>query len=686
MGFLKDLSLRAKLMLILAVFIIVASLIAWRGLSTSFTLNSEITEIITKNAKRIIAVGELDKKLYLLRTRALKVCLNSTEEVTRKSIDEFYEIDKEFDEEMKRYLEIGSEKGKEFAMEAVNIKKEYLSLLKEAFELSLKNEYSQTATLMLGKGNDIFKKFEGKLNDIIELIKKVLQEKDDFTNELYANSRNLILTISIVGILITLVLALTIASILNSAVYEFKSGLFSFFKFLSRENAKAEMIKINSKDEFGEMAKLVNENILKIENGIKKDTDFIADTSKLVDKVKSGDLKDRIETVADNPALNELKNILNDMLNQVQKAFDDTSFGLNQVISGNLSARITTEYKGVYNEIKSSSNGTAEEIQRIIREIGTVLEKLSNGDLETKIHSEFKGDFIVIKDSINSFVIKLEDIIKNIINSTEQIRVSTEQVSVTAQSLSESATEQASSLEQTTAAVEQMSASINQNAQNSKNTNEIAIKTSSMAEEGGSAVNQTVEAMKQISEKISIIEDIAYQTNLLALNAAIEAARAGEHGKGFAVVAIEVRKLAERSQLASKEIGELAGKSVKISEKAGELLTEIVPQIKKTSDLIGEITDASSEQSEGVGQINTAMIQLDSVTQQNASSSEELAAASVEMTNQADNLADLVSFFKISGATHIKQEAKKTPIKKEAPKKLVSPKKVNGSDEHFKAF
>ncbi len=322
-----------------------------------------------------------------------------------------------------------------------------------------------------------------------------------------------------------------------------------------------------------------------------------------------------------------------------------------------------------------------------VNELIVIIRRLAEGDLSVKIVADTTEETGQLKAAMGEMASNLENIIQNIINSTEQIKTSTEQVSITAQSLSESATEQASSLEETTAAVEQMSASINQNAQNSKNTNEIATQTAVKTEEGGSAVNQTVDAMKQISEKISIIEDIAYQTNLLALNAAIEAARAGEHGKGFAVVAIEVRKLAERSQLASKEIGELAVKSVKISEKAGELLKEIVPEIKKTSELIGEITDASAEQSEGVGQINTAMIQLDSVTQQNASSSEELAAASVEMSNQADNLADLVSFFKINGTSQIKQVPKKETPKKEAPKKLVSPKKLNSHDnEHFKSF
>ncbi|MDC6668426.1 methyl-accepting chemotaxis protein, partial [Leclercia adecarboxylata] len=103
-----------------------------------------------------------------------------------------------------------------------------------------------------------------------------------------------------------------------------------------------------------------------------------------------------------------------------------------------------------------------------------------------------------------------------------------------------------------------MSASIAQNTESAKITDGIAGKAANDAVQGGGAVSDTVLAMKQIADKISIIDDIAYQTNLLALNAAIEAARAGEHGKGFAVVAAEVRKLAERSQVAAQEIGQVA--------------------------------------------------------------------------------------------------------------------------------
>jgi methyl-accepting chemotaxis protein len=195
-----------------------------------------------------------------------------------------------------------------------------------------------------------------------------------------------------------------------------------------------------------------------------------------------------------------------------------------------------------------------------------------------------------------------------------------------------------------------MTSSIAQNTENAKVTEGMASKAAQDAADGGESVNATVAAMKQIAKKISIIDDIAAQTNLLALNAAIEAARAGEHGKGFAVVAAEVRKLAERSQVAAQEIGEVATSSVELAEKAGKLLEQMVPAIRKTADLVQEISAASSEQSSGVGQINSAVGQLNQTTQQNASSSEELAATSEEMSSQAEQLQQTMTFFKVEGS------------------------------------
>jgi len=275
-----------------------------------------------------------------------------------------------------------------------------------------------------------------------------------------------------------------------------------------------------------------------------------------------------------------------------------------------------------------------------------IVDQVANGDMTTTINLEH-GDTSSMLYSVKLMVEKLSQIIAEVRRSTDNISSASEQVSATAQSLSQATTEQAASVEETSASMEQMSASVAQNTENSKITDGMALQASRQATQGGEAVQQTVAAMKQIAGKISIIDDIAYQTNLLALNAAIEAARAGEHGKGFAVVAAEVRKLAERSQIAAQEIGEVAGSSVGLAEKAGSLLNEMLPAINKTSDLVQEITAASEEQTTGVAQINIAMTQMSQITSQNAAASEELAATAEEMSGQAEQLQQMMSFFKV---------------------------------------
>ncbi len=319
--------------------------------------------------------------------------------------------------------------------------------------------------------------------------------------------------------------------------------------------------------------------------------------------------------------------------------------------AGDFTARIDlTGKEGFFKLLADGINELLATSSVALADVERVLDALARGDLTQTIVADYSGTFGKLKESCNGTIGRLASTIAQVSAASDGLVIAADQVSATAEVLSQSSTEQAASVEQSSASIEQMAASIRQNSDNAKVTESIATKASKEADEGGEAVRKTVTAMKQIADRISIIDDIAYQTNLLALNAAIEAARAGEHGKGFAVVAAEVRKLAERAQLAAKDISEVAGTSVELAEHAGLLLADIVPAIRKTSDLVQEIAAASSEQSSGAGQISSAVGQLNQTTQQNASSSEELAATANEMNAQAQQLRELMSHFRIEEA------------------------------------
>jgi len=366
-----------------------------------------------------------------------------------------------------------------------------------------------------------------------------------------------------------------------------------------------------------------------------------------VDRIARGDIPPQI-TDPYNGDFNALKSNLNTCIAAVNKLVEDANMLSAAAVAGKLATRAdASQHQGDFRKIVDGVNQTLDAVVTPIHDVQRVLAAMEQGDMSQRITQAYQGDFATLQEALNNTLNKLADTIAQIIVAADALSNAAGQVSATAQSLSQSSSEQAASVEETSASLEQMTASVTQNTDNAKVTDGIATRAANEASEGGAAVNRTVDAMKSIAGKIGIIDDIAYQTNLLALNAAIEAARAGDHGKGFAVVAAEVRKLAERSQVAAQEIGQLAGSSVKMEESAGQLLEAMVPNIQKTSGLVQEIASASQEQSSGVIQINQAMGQLNKATQQNASASEELAATAEELGGQAGQLQELMDFFNV---------------------------------------
>jgi methyl-accepting chemotaxis protein len=305
-----------------------------------------------------------------------------------------------------------------------------------------------------------------------------------------------------------------------------------------------------------------------------------------------------------------------------------------------------------------------------------VVGSVASGDLTVDVQTR-SADSGSLLYSIKQMQQKLTDAIGKVKTSSDHIADASQQIAAGNEDLSQRTEEQASSLEQTAASMEELTSTVKQNADNARQANQLAQSASEVALKGGSVVGKVVDTMasinassKKIVDIISVIDGIAFQTNILALNAAVEAARAGEQGRGFAVVASEVRSLAQRSAAAAKEIKTLIGDSVgKVDAgsvlvgQAGETMQEIVGSVKRVTDIMSEITAASQEQTTGIEQINQAISKMEHVTQQNAALVEEASAAAQSLQEQAGNLVQAVSMFKLdAGATTAPDFSHITPI------------------------
>lgn len=287
--------------------------------------------------------------------------------------------------------------------------------------------------------------------------------------------------------------------------------------------------------------------------------------------------------------------------------------------------------------------------RRLSRSV-SVTRRVAEGDLQTKIDVVGSDEVADLLSAQHDMVQKLREVVSNVMATTRYVATGSSQMASTAGELSDGASTQAASTEEVSSAIEEMSANIKRSAENAGTTEDIASKSAQDARVSGKAVDDAVKAMETIADRIMIVQEIARQTDLLALNAAVEAARAGEHGRGFAVVAAEVRKLAERSQTAAAEISSLSTSTLRTATGAGEMLTALVPNIERTAQLVSEIATASKELAAGSTLINNSMLQLDKVTQENTSASEELSATAVQLSAQADQLAEAIGYFRLSGA------------------------------------
>ena len=478
-----------------------------------------------------------------------------------------------------------------------------IAMAKQEQAAGLRQQERKSAEYALKDVRVIVDKVDDAMTELSRMKEANAKDASDQTTVLYTTSRTFMISAIVAGVLVGIALGYAIS---RSVTRPLDVAVRAANRLAAGDLAVE--IEVKSKDETGQLLQSVKDMIAKL-------SQVIDGQKRVVEAANRGNFDQQVELAG---------------LQGFQKEMGE---GLNRLVT--------------------TTRGSIEDVVR-------VMGAMSEGDLTSRIEKPYEGEFAKLKEYANNTVDKLAEVVAEVTSAADSLASASEEVSATAQSLSQASSEQAAGVEETSASLEQMTASISQNTENAKVTDGMAGKAAKEAAEGGAAVKETVAAMNQIAKKIGIIDDIAYQTNLLALNAAIEAARAGEHGKGFAVVAAEVRKLAERSQVAAQEIGEVATNSVALAEKAGTLLDEMVPSIRRTSDLVQEITAASEEQSAGVGQINAAVGQLSQTTQQNASSSEELASTAEEMSAQAEQLQQTMSFFRLARSAPRTERAERT--------------------------
>lgn len=309
-------------------------------------------------------------------------------------------------------------------------------------------------------------------------------------------------------------------------------------------------------------------------------------------------------------------------------------------------------------------------MKAVIKDIGQQLGAMSNGDFTVAPRAEYTGDYVSIKNALINIRESLSNTLNEINLSADQVFSGSAQVSDSAQTFSEGAADQAGSIEDLAAAINEISFQVRETAANMEAARRLTAKAGEQVAVSNRQMEEMLLAMGEIGAKTeqirainNTIEEIAFQTNILALNAAVEAAHAGESGKGFAVVAGEVRRLAGKSTDAAKRTSDLIDGTVQAVEKGrkianitAESLHNVVESTNEVLNTVDKIDEAAQHQAGSIVQVTQEIDQISYVVQNNSATSEESAAASEELSGQAQMLKELVGRFKIDGSENVNQD------------------------------
>ena len=339
----------------------------------------------------------------------------------------------------------------------------------------------------------------------------------------------------------------------------------------------------------------------------------------------------------------------------IKQPLDEILTAIKIIGDGGVEVKLDKFSDDEFGIIIDALNATVENI----KEDANIANEIAKGDLSMTVTP--RTDIDELGKSFKHLLDDHNHVLGSIREASMQVTTGSGQVASASHSLAAGSTEQASAIEQVTAAIDEIAQRTKNNAEEVNTANSLVIETKEGVVKGNSQMQEMMIAMDDINKSsvdiskiIEVIDDIAFQTNILALNAAVEAARAGSYGKGFAVVAEEVRNLAAKSAKAASETAELIENSIVKVEKGsviaaetGAALSEIVEHIDKIVDIMSRIAVASNEQATAITQIDMALGQVSQVVQSNSATSEQCAAASEELSNQAIKLRELIANFKL---------------------------------------